>query len=70
MQSRSVADIELIELAQRFVPKWLLQSKAIKLKAVTEWLKYHYDMSVVREQDKDQLRKELLEVKRDWWRNG
>ncbi|MCW1891598.1 hypothetical protein OK016_30145 [Vibrio chagasii] len=33
---RSVADIELDELAQRFVPVQYNQ-KAIKLKAVTEW---------------------------------
>ncbi|CAH7110861.1 Endonuclease [Vibrio chagasii] len=61
---RSVADIELDELAQKIRSSGYYNQKAIKLKAVTEWFsEYHYDMSVVREQDKEQLRKELLEVK-------
>ncbi|CAH7054010.1 Endonuclease [Vibrio chagasii] len=60
----SIADMELDELAQKIRSSGYYNQKAIKLKAVTHWfLKYQYDISVVREQDKDQLRKELLEVK-------
>lgn len=61
---RSVAEMDLDELAQKIRSSGYYNQKAIKLKAVTEWFsKYQYDMSVVRNQDKDQLRKELLEVK-------
>ncbi|MEZ8881654.1 endonuclease III domain-containing protein [Vibrio lentus] len=61
---RSVADMELVELAQKIRSSGYYNQKAIKLKAVTEWFaKYQYDISAVRAQDKDQLRKELLEVK-------
>ncbi|MCG9545988.1 endonuclease [Vibrio sp. Isolate33] len=61
---RSVAEMDLDELAQKIRSSGYYNQKAIKLKAVTEWFsKYQYDMSVVRKQDKDQLRKELLEVK-------
>ncbi|MDD1824884.1 endonuclease [Photobacterium sp. ZSDE20] len=61
---RSVAEMGLDELAQKIRSSGYYNQKAIKLKAVTEWFsKYQYDMSVVRHQDKDQLRKELLEVK-------
>lgn len=60
----SIASMDLGELAQKIRSSGYYNQKAIKLKAVTQWfLKYQYDMSVVREQDKDQLRKELLEVK-------
>lgn len=61
---RSVAEMDLDELAQKIRSSGYYNQKAIKLKAVTKWFsKYQYDMSVVRNQDKDQLRKELLEVK-------
>ncbi|CDU02455.1 conserved hypothetical protein [Vibrio coralliirubri] len=61
---RSVADMDLDDLAQKIRSSGYYNQKAIKLKAVTEWFsKYQYDISVVREQDKGQLRKELLEVK-------
>ncbi|WP_299691709.1 endonuclease [uncultured Vibrio sp.] len=61
---RSVADMGLDDLAQKIRSSGYYNQKAIKLKAVTKWFsKYQYDISVVREQDKDQLRKELLEVK-------
>ncbi|MEZ9336288.1 endonuclease III domain-containing protein [Vibrio splendidus] len=60
----SVAEMGLDDLAQKIRSSGYYNQKAIKLKAVTEWFsKYQYDMSVVREQDKDKLRKELLEVK-------
>ncbi|MCK8080755.1 endonuclease [Vibrio sp. 1CM24A] len=61
---RSVAQMDLDDLAQKIRSSGYYNQKAIKLKAVTEWFsKYRYDISEVREQDKDQLRKELLEVK-------
>ncbi|MFA0158764.1 endonuclease III domain-containing protein [Vibrio sp. 10N.261.46.A3] len=64
LDPRSIAEMELDDLAQKIRSSGYYNQKAIKLKAVTEWFsKYQYDMSVVREQDKDQLRKELLEVK-------
>ncbi|CDU03782.1 conserved hypothetical protein [Vibrio coralliirubri] len=64
LDPRSVAEMDLDDLAQKIRSSGYYNQKAIKLKAVTEWFsKYQYDMSVVREQDKDQLRKELLEVK-------
>ncbi|WP_061037604.1 endonuclease III domain-containing protein [Vibrio coralliirubri] len=64
LDPRSIAEMDLDDLAQKIRSSGYYNQKAIKLKAVTEWFsKYQYDMSVVREQDKDQLRKELLEVK-------
>ena len=61
---RSVAEMALDDLAQKIRSSGYYNQKVIKLKAVTAWfLKYQYDMSVVRAQDKDQRRKELLEVK-------
>ncbi|MCF7506557.1 endonuclease [Vibrio sp. L3-7] len=61
---KAVAMMDIDELAQKIRSSGYYNQKAIKLKAVTEWFsKYQYDMSVVRKQDKDQLRKELLEVK-------
>ncbi|CDT32662.1 endonuclease III domain-containing protein [Vibrio coralliirubri] len=64
LDPRSIAEMDLDDLAQKIRSSGYYNQKAIKLKAVTEWFaKYQYDISVVREQDKDQLRKELLEVK-------
>ncbi|UPR50228.1 endonuclease [Vibrio cyclitrophicus] len=61
---RSVAEMDLDELAQKIRSSGYYNQKAIKLKAVTEWFsKYRYNISEVREQDKEQLRRELLEVK-------
>ncbi|WP_122082384.1 endonuclease III domain-containing protein [Vibrio coralliirubri] len=61
---RLIAEMDLDDLAQKIRSSGYYNQKAIKLKAVTEWFsKYQYDISVVREQDKYQLRKELLEVK-------
>ncbi|MBY7728773.1 endonuclease [Vibrio splendidus] len=63
-EPRSVAEMDLDALAQKIRSSGYYNQKAIKLKAVTEWFsKYQYDMFAVREQDKNQLRKELLEVK-------
>lgn len=63
-EPRSVAGMDLDDLAQKIRSSGYYNQKAIKLKAVTEWFsKYQYNISAVREQDKNQLRKELLEVK-------
>ncbi|GAM72143.1 endonuclease III [Vibrio sp. JCM 19236] len=56
--------MDLDELAQLIRPSGYYNQKAIKIKALTAWYaQYRFDIALVREQQFDKLRSELLAIK-------
>ncbi|GAM61190.1 endonuclease III [Vibrio ishigakensis] len=64
LNPRAISAMDLDELAPLIRPSGYYNQKAIKIKALTAWYaQYSFDIALVREQQFDKLRSELLAIK-------
>ncbi|MDR9827202.1 endonuclease [Vibrio sp. FNV 38] len=64
LEPSQIDDIPLNELAILIRPSGYYNQKAIKIKALTTWLRtYHYDLGAFQHRKRQSLRVELLEIK-------